>query len=165
MQEKEDLAKLYSSFSDSQLLGIINEKDQYTEIALSAASEEIQKRNLKEAQLKNYVDNKVLEAKITEHVASIELTFFEKVKFFFIWLLPFFIEAAIRMNLAEGGLKTKVKQSRIFSAIGFLSFILTGFLGAVFNHSDFESISLWILFFIVTYFIEKKIRKVAKVMG
>src|SRR5258708_22750651 len=100
MQSKEELVKLYSTFSDSELLDIINEKDQYTEIALGVASEEIQKRNLNEAQLKNYVDNKVLEGKIVEHVASIELTFFEKLKFFFLWLFPFFIEVATRMNLA-----------------------------------------------------------------
>jgi hypothetical protein len=162
MQPKEELDKLYSTFSDRQLLDIVNEKDQYTETAVQVATQEIRRRNLNETHFKDYSDTIVMEAKIAEHVASIELTFFEKLKFFFIWIMPFFIEVGIRMNLAEAGLKTKVKQSRIFSLLGFLTFMLAGFLAVIFNHSDFESISIWILFFVLTYFIEKKFRNKAK---
>lgn len=162
MPPKEELAKLYSTFSDRNLLDILNEKDQYTETALQAAAEEIRKRNLNETHFKDYSDTLVTEAKIAEHVASIELTFFEKLKFFFLWLLPFFIEVGVRMNLAEAGLKTKVKQSRVFSLLGFLTCTLAGFLGAIFSHSDLESISIWILFFVLTYLIEKKLRNKAK---
>jgi hypothetical protein len=125
---------------------------------VSAAFEEIQKREIKIGQVQDYVENKVLEAKISEQVASIELTFLEKVKFFFIWFLPF-IEAAFKMNLIEDGLQTKFKQSRIFSRVGFSAFMLTGFLAAVFEHSNFESFSILFLFFVLTYFVEKWFRR------
>jgi hypothetical protein len=158
MQTKAELAKVYSTFADKKLLDIINDKDQYTEIAFSAAYEEIQKREIKIGQVQDYFENKVLEAKISEHVAFIELTFLEKVKYFFIWFFPF-IEVAFRMNLIEDGLKTKFKQSRIFSTVGLLTFMLTGFLAAVFEHSNFESFSILFLFFVLTYFIEKWFRR------
>ncbi|HOX81832.1 MAG TPA: hypothetical protein PLJ60_05330 [Chryseolinea sp.] len=158
MQTKEKLSKLYSKLPDKKLLDIVNDKDQYTDIALNIALEEIRKREIKTDQVQDYIENKILETKISEHVASIELTFLEKVKFFCIWFLPF-IEVAFRMNLIEDGLKTKVKQSRVFSTVGFLTFMLTGFLGVIFEHSNFESFSIWFLFFVLTYFIEKRFRK------
>ncbi len=159
MQTREELAKLYSTFSDRQLLDIINEKDQYTSIALIAATEEIQKRNLKEEHLASYVETKNLEAKVAEHVASIELTFLEKLLYFVMWFLPFFIGIATRMNLAEAGLKTKVKQSKLFSTLGFLTLIPTGFVAVLLHLSDFGSIVIWLMFFVLTYYIEKKFRK------
>ena len=160
MQTKSELAKVYSAFSDKKLLDIINDKEQYTESALSAAYEEIKKREIKIEQVQDYVENKILEAKISEHVASIELTLLEKLKYFFIWFFPF-IEAAFKMNLIEDGLKTKLKQSRVFSSVGFLTFMLTGFAAAVFEHSNFESFSILFLFFVLTYIIEKWFRSVS----
>ena len=51
MQTKEELSKLYSSFSDKKLLDIIKEKDQFTKNALEAAYEELKKRNLQTDQI------------------------------------------------------------------------------------------------------------------
>ena len=158
MQTKEELGKLYSTFSDRKLLDIITYKDQYTKTALDAAYEEVKKRNIQIEQVQDYVENKVLEARISEQAALIELTFFEKMKFFFIWILPVF-GTAFQLNFIEGGLDTKLRQSRLFSTVGFLTFMLTGFLAVVFEHSNFESVLILILFFILTFFIEKWFRK------
>lgn len=158
MQTKEELAKLYATLSDRKLLDIISDKDEYTEIALAAVYEEIKRRDINLDQVQNYKEDKMLDARISEQVASIELTTLEKMKFFFIWFLPF-IGAAFRMNYIEDGLTTKLLQSKIFSIAGFVALILTALLGVEFNYSSFGSISILILFFVLTYLIEKRLRK------
>ena len=157
MPTKEELVKLYSTFSDKNLLDIINKNDQYTTDAIGAAMDEINKRDIKKDQVQDYIEKQIVEAEISNHIAKIELTFFEKMRSFFLWLLPFF-EFAKRMNMLEDGLYTKIRQSKLFSIIGFITFMLTGILAVIFNHSNFESISIWVLFFAITFIIEKKVK-------
>lgn len=140
---------------------LINERGNYTKHAIEAALEELKKRNISPEQMENYFEGRILEKELMEQTANIELSLFEKIKFFFLWFLPF-MGFAFQMNFAETGLKAKLSQSKGFSWIGFLTFIIVGILAGIFGHSNFESISFWILFFIPAYFLEKKLKAGAK---
>lgn len=151
---KEELAELYLSKSDYELLEIIQQQNGFTQLA----REELNKREVKPEQLKEYVKEKAVEEEISNELAQVGLIFGEKARFFFLWLIPF-LGSSLRMNHSEDGLTRKVKQSKVFQWIGFSSFMLTGLLAVFFEHSNFESLSIWIIFFIATYLLEKRIVK------
>ena len=157
MRTKDELAKHYATLTDRQLLDILNEKDQYTDIAIQAALGEMQKREIEPEQVEEYYEVLASEKEVMDQIALIELTLIEKVKFYFLWLLPF-MGSAIRMNYAEQGLKTKVKQSKVFSIMGFLMVFPAAILEFTNDYESAISIGLWILLFIPTYKIEKIIR-------
>lgn len=78
MYTKEELAERYSKFENSQLLEILDKKENFTEYAIEAAKDELQKRNLTSEQVEEYKDEKEAKEQIVHEISIEELTRGEK---------------------------------------------------------------------------------------
>jgi hypothetical protein len=157
MVSREDIAKTYSGLSTDELLAIVREQGGYTALAISAAQEELAKRNVTEAQVLEF-DERIEQAKtVARQSASEELSFLQKCFFYFIWvpLLHF----PIKQNLREDGFVLKVRQAGYYSIAGFISFILTALISAAINLSDLLSIMVWALLILPACVLDKYFNK------
>src|SRR4051812_45138504 len=99
MVTKEELQKKYATLSPDKLMEIIDNKFDYTELAVTIAIQELSSRNITEDEVKSYKDKQV--EKVTTFVKRNivdDLNLLQKNLFFFIWfpLLTY----AFRRNFA-----------------------------------------------------------------
>jgi hypothetical protein len=154
-----DLAERYAKLSNSQLLEILEHKEEYTTEAIIVLQNEIDKRKLGEHEIEQITTEKKIKSIIAEEKASISLVLWEKLFFYFIWFLPSFINAAIGMNYLKDGLLTKLQQSRFFRIAGFVSMLALTFTELTLESRDFIIIiSLLFIFFGISYWIDKVVR-------
>lgn len=150
MVTKEGLQKKYSTYSNHQLMDIIERKFDYTDLAVSVAVEELGKRNISEAEIKDYKELQIEKARdfIKKYVYD-DLTFLQKNLFYFLWIPV--LNFAFKMNYREDGYLLKLKQSKYYSFLGFIFFMLSGFISGYFELSTSTSVGLWITGFIFAY--------------
>ena len=80
MVTKEDLERKYKNLSNSELLNIIENKFNYTELAVIVALEEISRRNITEKDISKFKKEKIKEAEefVVKNIVD-DLTFFQKI--------------------------------------------------------------------------------------
>ncbi|WP_420577172.1 hypothetical protein [Ekhidna sp.] len=158
MYTKEELAERYSKFANSQLLEILDKKENFTDNAIAAAKEELQKRNLTSENVDEYIEDKEAKEQFAHEISIEELTGGEKIRFFFFGFVPI-INGAIRANFRQDGYELKLKLSRFYGTFGFLSFLATGLISVLATLTTLTSVIIWITFFPIARFIEKKAYK------
>jgi hypothetical protein len=152
---KTELSARYAQYPTNRLIGILFEKDQYEPEAVKIAHLELLQRkvNLGDA-IDQYLDQKETDRLNAEKAAAAQLSLFEKVLFFFLWLAPLF--RALMLNYKEDGMEEKIRQSHFFSRLGFCSFIVTGVLAILIDLSTFQSVALLLILFLLTRYADKK---------
>lgn len=151
----QELAERYATFSNGQLFEILNDNS-YTPEALAIARNEINRRNLGESEIQQYVSGLGVHRAASVKKASIQLVFWEKVFFFFVWFTPGFISVALGMNYYHDGYETKLQQSRFFRLTGFSSLLLVGVLSIYFQLLDFIGVALLLPLFGIAWVVEQK---------
>ena len=170
MVTKEDLQKKYASFSNKELLDILENKFSYTDLAITVAIEEIAKRKLSEEDIKLYKQKKVKEINnfIEKNIVD-DLTLFQKNLFFFIWI-PF-LNFPIKRNFIDDGFILKLKQANYYSWLGFIFLIIISIVASNLNFSTLTFIIFWIISFLLAYFFdeyfnrESQIRKLQRIFS
>lgn len=156
MYTKEELAERYSKFENSQLLEILDKKENFTENAIVAAKEELQKRNLTSEQVEEYKEDKTVKEQLAHELSIEELTRGEKIRFFFFGFVPI-VNGAIRANFRQDGYELKLKLSRYYGTFGLLSFLTTGLISVLATLTTLSSVIIWIAFFPIAQIIENKV--------
>jgi hypothetical protein len=157
MISQEDLQKTYSAFSTDELLAIVRQPGDYTQLAVSVAKEELAKRNVTEDQELDF-DKRVEQAKtIALRYASEELSIGLKFFFYFIWI-PL-LHFAVKQNLREGGFRLKVQQAGYYSIAGFITFVITALVSTVLNLTDWPAGFVWALLIVPALFLDKYVNK------
>lgn len=171
MISKESLQEKYSEMSAEELMNIIDNKFDYTDLAVTVAIEELAKRKPTEDDIKNYKD-KIIESFDTFISKNIEvdLNNFQKLFFYIIWF-PI-ITYPIKANYRDGDYALKLRQANYYSLAGFISLVVAGLLSLPLEASNFLSFIMWFAFFIPAYLFDeyfnrqrqiKKLRELFKV--
>lgn len=170
MITKEDLEKKYLKLSNRELLDILDNKHQYTELAVIVALKELSKRNIDEKEIKSYKENQVKEAEIfiKKNIVD-DLNFFQKNIFFFLWL-PF-INFLFKRSFIDDGYILKLKQANYYSWFGFISCILSSIIKTRFETSELFFWGIWIFSFPIAFYYDEyfnrynQIKKLRKIFG
>ena len=147
---KEDLEKQYAALSTNELLEIVDQKFDYTDLAVTVALAEISKRGVPEEAVKEYKDLQI--SKIKESVQKIiidDLKVGYKIFFFFIWfpLLNF----PFKQNYRDGNFVLKLSQAGYYSGLGFLFMMLTGLVSGLYDLSTLTAVTIWFSSFLPAY--------------
>jgi hypothetical protein len=170
MNSREDLEKRYATLSNDQLMDIIEKKFDYTELAVTIAFEELSRRKISEDDVKKYKDSKIeqVETFIVRNIVD-DLTLIQKNLFFFIWI-PL-LNFPFKRNFSDDGFVLKLKQANYYSWLGFGFFMLDGIISAYFDFSNWTSLIIWILTFLLAYTYDEnfnrqsQIRKLQRMFG
>ncbi|WP_157280380.1 hypothetical protein [Pedobacter borealis] len=150
MMTAEELKKNYSSFSTKKLLEIVDNKFDYTELAVTIALAELSTRQVSEQDIKSYKDEQIekVESFIKRNILD-DLTVLQKNLFYFVWF-PL-INFAFKQNFRDDGYVLKLKQANYYSLIGFVCFMLTGIISGIYELSNWTSFAIWIFGFAPAY--------------
>ena len=147
---REDLEKNYAVLSTNELLEIVDRKFDYTELAVTVALEEINRRNISEEHIKEYKDEQIAKARtyIKKNIVD-DLNLFQKITFFFIWL-PL-LNFPFKQNFRDGNFILKLKQANYYSLLGFIFMMLLGFISGYYPLSNLTVFTIWFLSFLPAY--------------
>jgi hypothetical protein len=167
---REDLQEQYAALSTNELLEIIDRKFDYTELAVTVALEEIGRRNLSEANIREYKEEQVAQANkfIKKNIVD-DLNVFQKVLFFFIWL-PL-LNFPFKQNFRDGNYILKLKQANYYSLLEFVFMVLIASCSGFASHSDLTVFTIWFLSFLPAYGFDEyfnrkwQIRKLQSMFG
>ncbi len=147
MISREELESRYATLTNSELMNIIENKFDYTELAVIIALEEIARRNITEDDIKLIKEEQIekTDTFIDRNIVD-DLNIIQKILFFIIWvpLLNF----PFKRNFHDYGYVLKLKQANYYSWLGFTFFMIVGIVSAFFDLTDLISLALWILSFI-----------------
>lgn len=161
MISKYELEKTYSSKLTVELMEIVTDNESYTDMAIEVATEEIKRRGISKSDLTDYVSQKIVDADEQFKNANYkEITFFEKLIFYFFGVLVFQIPFVFHTRndyLKEKGYILKIKQGRYFMIRGLILLVVIIMVNE-FIRSNFILL-IWPLGFLIIYFIERRISK------
>ncbi|MEO6832046.1 MAG: hypothetical protein ABI378_06840 [Chitinophagaceae bacterium] len=154
----EELKETYSTLSTIELLGIVDNKFGYTALAISSALEELSIRKVSEQDIENY-KNHVVENDVQFLKQNIvyDLNFFQKNLFYFLWI-PL-LNFPFKLNFREDNFLLKLKQANYYSLLGFLFLMLSGFISAILDWSDWTSLAIWVLGFPIAFTFDEKFNR------
>ena len=158
MITNEELSEKYAQLTIAQLLNIIDQRNEYTELAVTVALSELGKRNVSEEEIKRIKEADEIEfQQVIEKNFVQGLSFIQKNLFYFVWI-PF-KTFAFRRNFDEGGYVLKLKQAKYYSFFGFIFFMLAGILGVIFEMNDIGSLVIWISGFVIAAILEARFNR------
>ncbi len=148
--KREDLQERYAKLSLQELLKILDNKHDYTDLAVTVAFEELSKRNITEEDIREYKEDQVEQAEkfIVRNIVD-DLNLLQKNLFFFIWI-PI-ITFAVRQNFRDDGYMLKLRQANYYSLTGFISLILAVLISVYFDFNTLSTLAIWILLFLPAY--------------
>src|ERR1700749_3005895 len=117
MVTKEDLQSKYAGLSNQALMGILEHKADYTELAIEVATKELEGRKITPADIQSYEQEKADKVVASYENAIVDLPAWQKIMFY----IPFiggFVHRAYKMNFHEDGSLLKIKQSAYFTYTG-----------------------------------------------
>lgn len=158
----DELKETYAKLSTEELLEILDNKFDYTDLAVSVALAELSSRKISEEDITTYKTAQV--SKVVERVRrniSDDLSLLQKNLFFFFWL-PI-ITFAIKQNFREDGYLLKLRQANYYSLIGFVSFIAITIATVSYDLSNLTSLAFWILCFIPACFFDEYVNRKAQI--
>jgi hypothetical protein len=147
---REDLERQYASLSTNELLEIVDRKFDYTELAVTIALEEIHRRSVTEADIREYKEEQISKA-VTFIKRNIEddLSLLQKILFFFAWL-PL-LNFPFKQNFRDGNYILKLKQANYYSFLGFAFMFLVGIASGWYSFSNLTAFTIWFLSFLPAY--------------
>jgi len=150
----EELKTKYAALSTKELLEIIDNKFDYSDLAVSIAFQELSSRKISEEDIKGHKEDLVDEAVgYIQRNISDDLTILQKHLFYFIWI-PL-INFPFKQNFRDDGYVLKLLQANYYSLIGFIVFMLSGFVGAMYDFSTLSSLIFWIIGFVPAYALDE----------
>ena len=153
MVTKEDLQAKYAGLSNQALMGILERKTDYTELAVEAATKELEGRKITPADIQSYEKGK--EDKVISNYknAVIDLSVWHKVLFYIVFIPV--LRGAFKANFYEDGSLLKLKQASYFTYTSWGGILVAVFASLAFGAGDAVSLALWILCFIPSYLINE----------
>lgn len=154
----EELQKTYSALLTEKLLEIVDNKFEYTELAVTVAIAELSKCQVSEDEIKKYKDDLIQKfASAVKRNIVDDLSLFQKNLFYFLWF-PL-ITIGFKQNFSEDGYLLKLKQANYYSLVGFAFFIFTAFISVNYHLSNLSSLAVWILGFIPAYAFDETVNR------
>ena len=126
-QEKSALAKRYTKLSNDQLLGMLENRHDYTPVALEVLQEEVNSRQISKEEVATYKFATAVNAAILRERSLVPLPIWQKVFYFFAFYIPPYLSLVIHafgMNAEEDGYTTQARQRRFFRLAGFFSVVV-----------------------------------------
>ncbi|MEO3407180.1 hypothetical protein AAFN85_24900 [Mucilaginibacter sp. CAU 1740] len=159
MITKEELQQKYKKLSTEKLIEIIDNKANYTELAVEVAVAEFDSRDVPESEVMDYRIKQVDNLNSALERSFEPLGFLQKLLFFFLFI-PL-LHFAFKMNYRSDGATLKLRQSNYYSLIGFISLLLSTFILAIFDWNIAEStvLGIWMIFFIPAYLLDDHFNK------
>lgn len=159
MITKEDLQQKYQKLSTEKLIEIIDNRANYTELAVEVAIAEFESRNVPKKEVTDYRVKQVDQLNSAVERSVEPLGFLQKLLFFFLFI-PL-LHFAFKMNYRSDGAALKLRQSNYYSLIGFISLILSTLTIVAFdwNIADSTILGIWMIFFIPAYFFDDHFNK------
>jgi hypothetical protein len=155
---REELVKLFSKKRTSELLDILSNRQDYTELAVQVIKDEIEKRGIEQNDIEEFHASKIVQQdEKIKKAYFLELKFVEKLLVYFGFPLLFFgllITLGAKNYLEKEGFFMKLKQAKLFLIISFVSLIITGIM---LDYVDnIYLLSVWIGGFVIAIQIDKK---------
>lgn len=146
MPTREDLLNRYSGLRTEELFHIIENRFDYTEVAVSVAWEELSKRNMTEEEVSSYRDFEIRQAEefIEKNIVD-DLSFLQKNFFYFLWF-PL-ITFPFRHHFRQYGYFLKLRQATYYSLCGFLSFLVSAAFSNLMQLKALPSLGVWMVGF------------------
>ena len=159
MITKEDLQQKYQKLSTEKLIEIIDNKANYTELAVEVAVAEFNSRNVPEKEVVDYRVKQVDNFNLAIERSVEPLGFFQKLLFFFLFI-PL-LHFAFKMNYKSDGATLKLRQSNYYSLLGFISLLLSTLTIVALNRdvADSTVLGIWMIFFIPAYLLDDHFNK------
>ncbi len=146
----EELRQSYSKFSIGQLLEILDNKFEHTELAVTIAIAELSKRNVTEEDIKSYKENLINQAEIfVDRNIVDDLNLLQKHLFYFLWVPV--LNTTFKQNFAEDGYALKLKQANYYALLGFIFFVLSVIISIQFNFPVLTTLAIWLIGIIPAY--------------
>lgn len=148
MITREELENRYSQHSNHELMGIIDNKSSYTELAIDVAMNELANRDVLEEDIILYKTERFIDVLdyLQKNIVD-DLKLWEKIIFYVMWF-PF-VNFILSRRYLEDDYILKLRQANYYSWSGFLSFfILLPFIGQN-NLANILIFLLYILLFVV----------------
>ena len=169
MVSKDELKGIYAMLPTEKLMEIIDNKFGYTELAVSAAFEELAGRSISEEEIKNYKFKQLEKLnKYIKNNISHDLAFAEKNLFYFLFI-PLFT-FPFKHIFKEKGYRLKVRQANYYTLLGFVFFIIASWF-LYRGMSNLFVLAFWLGGFIPAYMMDeffnrqRQIRKLQKLFG
>ncbi|WDF70169.1 hypothetical protein PQ465_07265 [Sphingobacterium oryzagri] len=147
---EESLAKRYESLTNDELFELLDNKFEYTDLAVKTAFSELSKRDVSEEDIKRYktkLINKV--ADDFSKLVYYDLKTYQKILYYIFWL-PIF-NFAFKMNYREKGEYLKIKQANYYTTLGFLCLFPTVAISVSFEFDEISTLFLWLSCLLPTY--------------
>lgn len=135
----QELKERYASWSNKKLLAVIHYKNQYTSQAVEIARRELGQRHITAEDVDTFLHELEQQRNREKLLSSISLTFWEKLRCFFLWFLP--------TRPVGKGFTLKEQQSSVFSVGGFISFFVDAFIVLHFRLPVTAGLAILPLFF------------------
>jgi hypothetical protein len=158
MFSKEELQKKYADFDDEQILKILANKSDYTEIAIDVASEEFKRRKLDSNTLEN--ETKFIEESKKLKIENERLNLFSKFLYFVFSFTTIGLIVAYqnKNDFNQRGSRYKSSQILYYSATGII-IILGCIIYSIFFDSNVVFLIPIIIAFIIFLLLENKFLK------
>jgi len=158
MFSKEELQKKYADFDDEQILKILANKSDYTEIAMDVASEEFKRRKLDSNTLEN--ETKFIEESKKLKIENERLNLFSKFLYFVFSFTTIGLIVAYqnKNDFNQRGSRYKSSQILYYSATGII-IILGCIIYSIFFDSNVVFLIPIIIAFIIFLLLENKFLK------
>lgn len=150
MVTEESLQEQYTNMNTGGLFEIIANKSGYTELAVSVAMNELKKRKIPEAEIRER--GAVIHKKANKFWMEnclFDLSFSQKLAYYFILWMPrarvYYVE-----NFRRNGYLLKNNQSNYYSVLGFASLMIT-LICSILSNSLFLLFSIWPSGFLLSY--------------
>nr|WP_294944795.1 hypothetical protein [uncultured Mucilaginibacter sp.] len=157
MITKESLTEKYQKMATDGLLEIANDKTAYTELANSVAFEELMRRKVPVEEIKAYKPVLRRITRQTKDNCLIDLTFAQKLLYFFIMWFPkarYFYTPGFMPN----GYILKDNQANYYLVLGFISFIISASVGLS-NGLAANFLAIWVGCFLLSYLFDSLFNK------
>lgn len=156
MITKEDLEEKYAKMETADLLEIMANKDNYTDLAISAATDELKNRKVPEEDIRNYKpvlkykpDEKTIENYFVDlNILQKALSYFLVILFYKLVISRFGNRFAVARNIYPARYLLKSQQANYYMVAG-ISFAIA----AVISNNVYPStfIYIWVSGFIMSY--------------
>ena len=150
MATKEELQEQYAQLDTPSLIHIVAENSGYTELAMSAAAEELARRDVPKDEIRKYRSSSIpVDPEVLKNYL-IDLSFIQKIGLYFLW--PFRLRFwSFWPNFLSNGYKLKSQQSRYYTVLGLCFFMGTI---AVMSFSYNMAPYTWPVGFVLSYFFD-----------
>ncbi len=152
LPSRKELKERYAQWSNKELLFVLHHKHQYTPEAADVARAELGQRKITSEEVDRFLNDLEHERNTKKILSSVSLTFFEKIRCFFLWFVP-------NLSLANRGFLLKERQSRAYAIAGYISFFVSGFMIIHFRLPYLLMGCLLPLLFAIFYWCEKQYGK------